>query len=87
MTDSTPAPADAPTQPEAPEDRRSRLLFRLFDALLIALVKAVESTNAKASLLDVARKLLRDNDIRADGLRDGLAKLADRRSLKLPFDA
>jgi hypothetical protein len=90
MTDSTPAPAPTPTQPEAPEDRRTRLLWRLFDLLLAALVRAVESPNAKASLLEVARQLLRDNNIRSDGrvgIRDGLAKLADRRGLKLPFDA
>lgn len=90
MTDSTPVPAAAPTQPEAPEDRRSRLLWKLFDLLLASLVRAVESPNAKASLLEVARQFLKDNRISADGrvgIRDGLAKLGDRRSGKLPFDA
>lgn len=94
-TNSTAAPAPDQPEPEAapqrtepaPEDRRVSLLWRLFDALLIALVRAVESKDAKASLLEVVRQLLRDNGIRADGLRDGFAKLGDRRGLKLPFDA
>lgn len=90
MTDSTPAPAPAHSQPEeAPEDRRIRLLWRLFDALLASLVRAVEKMDAKAALLEVARRFLRDNNIRANGrtgVREGLSTLRDRLN-KLPFDA
>jgi len=89
-TECTAAPAaPPPDQPEEPEDRRSRLLWKLFDLLLAALVRALDKPDVTAATMDIARKLLGDNNIKADGrssLGDGLARLGAGLS-KLPFDA
>lgn len=69
-------------------DERVSILDRLYDALLRCLLKLLESdTPPKASVLAVARDVLRDNGIRAitrSELRRGLQTMGDLTAL--PFD-
>lgn len=70
-----------------PQSREAHL-WRLYDLLLIALVREVAQPTVRAALLEVARQFLKDNETsayRATDIRRGLAMLAGKRDL--PFDS
>lgn len=70
------------------EENRTKLLWDLFDKLLAALLIECAKPDVRASMLDVARRLLRDNQVSLStqpNLKAGLEALAKRRS-KLPFN-
>lgn len=74
------------TSPLLTGPQREAQLWLLFDLLLTALVREVAKPEARAALLEVARQLLKDNEVSVDrspDIRRGLALLAEKRGL--PF--
>lgn len=70
------------------EEDRTKPLWNLFDKLLAALLIECAKPDARASMLDVARRFLRDNQVSLStrpNLAAGLTALAKRRG-KLPFN-
>lgn len=72
------------------EEERVAKLWQLYDALLVHLLQAMQADEGpSASLVDTARKFLRDNSINLStrpDLRRGLSAMADLRGLPFKLD-